>query len=466
MAKRSAFETIIEELAQNSSTDILDVVTDAVRRRNTAVIQSIPLRCRIIALGFARHFTLEELNRTLTDNGCARLYARSLWEASLIYSFHHGLSFTEWKKLRTICEEVCSVREINDPYFSGRGISLQELKRYVSAQSIPGEGELHTANMTRLLQQRIEGLPASQEDFRAFISENILSFSTVREKTRYYFCKYLYYDLLTRIDHFVFEASQRDIADADFSLLAVFKGIQLLKRKKMSPKEIQDHLLSCDISCGGIFDAFNYFYFEYVSTDWIEALADYCGDLTLLPEADQKKVAAALRREDKTLLSILSDREVLEKKQAELEAKEAELDQIYSLDGSNRGYQRNRAGENTLRKYIIGTLDIDRTTLICFLLYFEKDAVLSEKDRITRERLDQILLSCGYPCLQEGEEFDAFVIGFLEEDDPLSFLMEEVTKYALDEENFYLYRVYSYSVSYSEELDKATKGPEEKGKRT
>jgi hypothetical protein len=46
-------------------------------------------------------------------------------------------------------------------------------------------------------------------------------------------------------------------------MLTMFKGVQTLKRRKMTPNEIREFLMQTDISCGGIFDAFNYHYFEY-----------------------------------------------------------------------------------------------------------------------------------------------------------------------------------------------------------
>jgi len=69
-------------------------------------VNKVPLRYRIIALGFAKHLSLDELNEKLKSQGCAGLYSRSLWEASLIYAFKNGLSYEEWKDLQEICFEI------------------------------------------------------------------------------------------------------------------------------------------------------------------------------------------------------------------------------------------------------------------------------------------------------------------------------------------------------------------------
>ena len=62
--------------------------------------------------------------------------------------------------------------------------------------------------------------------------------------------------------------------------------------------------------------------------------------------------------------------------------------------------------------------------------------------------------SSGFPPLRPEDEFDSFVLGYLDADDPTEFLMEEVTNRALEKENFYLYRVYNLSSSYREDFEK------------
>ena len=133
---------------------------------------------------------------------------------------------------------------------------------------------------------------------------------------------------------------------------------------------------------------------------------------------------------------------------------EEELDEIYSREGTNKGYQRNRGGENTIRKMIKGNVDIDRTSLICFLIFFGRNTELSERNQINVKRLSTILHECGFNKLNPKDEFDEFIIGYLESDEPEDFLMEEVTRYAIKEQNFFLYQMYRGAVSYDEESRK------------
>ena len=147
---------------------------------------------------------------------------------------------------------------------------------------------------------------------------------------------------------------------------------------------------------------------------------------------------------------------VIGARQKELDQIEENTDAAYSLSGTGKGYQKNRAGENTLRKYIRGMLDIDRITLVCFLLFFGAMADLPDSMRITDRRLTEILLACGFPGLRMTDDFDLFVLGYLEADDRVEYLMEQVTNYALADENFYLYNVYKNSTSYSEDFEKLT----------
>ena len=454
MKKQTVFDTIIDEVMADADGAAL---LEEGMSRDMNRVKKIPLRYRIIALGFVGRMSLDELNSKLKASGCAGLYARSLWEAGLIYAFSNRLSYREWKSLQEICLDFRGSHAVEDQYFKGSSISMSELSRYVRDGSAPSEDLTRTRHLTRVVERQIIDTAKGEDAFRAFLEENAAVFSPVREKTRYYFCRYLYAMLLGRIEQYVSALEQSVAVEDAFSQLVVFKGISALRRRKHTPQEARDFLMQADISCGEIFDAFNYFYFEYVSLDWMQVLIEYYGDIASLPPSARHTLAEYLRRYDPAVYSSGDDDKLLGILQERLEAEEAQLDEIYSLDGKNRGYQKNRAGENTLRKYIKGALDPDRTTLICFLLFFEKDAMLPEEDRMTPARLNHILLECGFVPLREEDDFDSFVLQYLDEADPDSFLMEEVTNSALDEENFYLYRMYQASTSYSEELEKLIK---------
>ncbi|MBQ9828335.1 MAG: hypothetical protein IJM62_06610 [Lachnospiraceae bacterium] len=449
----NAFDTIVSELMHEENGGVM---IDESLRFDAATIQKVPLRYRIIALGFVRKMTLEELNQKLEENGCAKLYARSLWEAGLFYAFLNGLSYEEWSHLQDKCENIRNLPELQGKYFRDSKITVQDLKEYVTENSEGDELSLYTKHLTVMMEKKIAEAASGQGGFEAFLTENIKAFSLVREKTRYYFCKYLYFVLMTGIENYIEAIEAGETPENAANLLTMFKGITPLSRKKMTVPEIREFLNGCAISCGEIFDDFNYFYFEYVDLDWVNVLLEYYGSFTDMPDDDRQRMAAALRRQDPKKYGPLSDDEIIESKQQELESREKEIDSAYSLDGKGKGYQRNRAGENTIRKYIRGTLDIDRTTLICFLLFFGDRADIPDDFRITESRLTEILLSCGFPGLRMNDDFDLFVMGYLDADDPVEFLMQEVTNYALEDENFYLYNVYRNSTSYNEEFKKLT----------
>lgn len=446
--KTSAFDQMIQ--------DILDAplgekMLEECMAANTALMRRVPLRYRLIALGFARGQTLEELNETLDQEGCARLYSRSLWEASLIFAFLHGLTYHQWKELQEICHQMRDEQQQED-YF-GKQITLKELNRYLEDHSRKEDQQLHTEHLTRVMEEKIARLGSGKEEFRQFLNANIRSFSPVREKTRYYFCKYLYYYLEDKIGQYT-QAMEKSLPAQEYlAELAVFKGVTQLKRKKRSPRETRDFLMEAGISCREIFDDFNYFYFGYVSLDWLDVLMEYYGNLEDLPAMQKKKMAQALRHYYPKMES-LGDEEILKWQMEKSEKEEEELDTVYSLDGTDRGYQRNRSGENTVRKYIKGALDLDRTTFICFLLFFGKSTRLCDSLRVTKERLDEILLECGFSKLMAEHDFDDFILRYLDSREPADLLMEEVTRYARQEENFFFYNMYKDSKNYQQEYRK------------
>lgn len=145
-----------------------------------------------------------------------------------------------------------------------------------------------------------------KEEFKVFLLDNLENFTAVREKTRYYFCKYLYWYLEKRIDKVIRQEKQ----EPEFRDLYMFKGISRLRRKKMDRASMREYLFQTEISCGGIFEAFNYFYFEYTTIDWMEALLEYYGNIEKISEEQKKELAAILRRQDAAAAG-LSDAEVI-----------------------------------------------------------------------------------------------------------------------------------------------------------
>lgn len=52
-----------------------------------------------------------------------------------------------------------------------------------------------------------------------------------------------------------------------------------MKKKAKDEAGVRDFLFNAGISCKKIFNDFNYYYFEYVSLDWLEVLLEYYGNL-------------------------------------------------------------------------------------------------------------------------------------------------------------------------------------------
>ena len=415
--------------------------------------KKIPLRYRLIAVGFVSHMTLDELDRTLKENGCEQLYARNQIEATLIYAFLKGLSYQEWLKLRKICEEMNEER--SDQWFNGSTVTYRELREYVRQNSDITEDELQTQKVTRKLRREIEK-STTEEEFLKFMEDNQEDFCVVREKARYYFCKYLCSYIEEKTEAYLAARKSGFGKEQALMELNVLKCVAVLRKKFKDDQEIREALLDCGISFGNIYDAFNYFYFEYVSADWMEILMDeYHGDISTMSREEIEFLSHAIRTYEKRW-DKLSDEEVIRRKVQEMEAQEALKDRQYlrteSGEEQNCGYQKNRSGEKAVRNYIKGLTDLDRTTLICYLLFLGQES-LENKDRIIeKDRLDQILLECGYAMLREDDDFDYFVIQYLQSDDRSGFLVESVTAAAREEKNFYLYHMYQGAVSENEKL--------------
>ena len=450
--KESVFDTLMNHLMGETDGDKMleECMTFDVKKT-----KKIPMRYRMIALGFVKGLSLEEVNAKLEEKGCDRLYARNFWEAGLVYAFLNGLTYQEWRKLEEDCRDIRRKAGDKSRYFTEAKITFRDVEDYVRDCSDEENGQLVTRHLTMLIERQIADIHGGEEAFRRFLSENTGLFSQVREKARYYFCKYLYGYLQDKAEQYIRALETGRGTEDALSELMAFKNVTKLKKKKRTPQEVRELLRESGISSGEIFDAFNYFYFEYVSINWVEVLLEYysAGDILLLPARQKKELADALRGIDASLAG-LGDEEVIRRQAEEMQRREEELDAIYSLDGDNRGYQRNRSGENAVRDMIKGRVDIDRTTLICFLLFFAGENRSAARGGIHRERLDEILTECGFAPLREEDDFDFFVEEYLTAQEPQMYLMEEVTRYARNRENFYLYEMYKDARSLEEEFCK------------
>lgn len=409
-------------------------------------IRAVPVRYRIIALAFVKGLTLDELNEKLEAQGCPKLYSRSFWEATLIYAFMNGLSYPEWKAVQEKCADLYDAAGTSD-WFKERKITYAELERYVRDNSEMQGDMMATEMQTRRLENALRRVD-SLEGLRAFLLSSARSFSAVREKTRYYFCKYLYYWLNRRIENY-FDACRRGQGvDDALSELLCLKVVTALRRNLTMPEAKKREIIrESAISCGEIFDAFNYFYFGYVSVDWVEALIECYDRVDDIPAQHRQSLAQAFRKGHAEWKG-LTDDEVIRRALEEIEAAD---DRAYARDGA-RGYGKKRDGENALYKYIQGSRDIDRTVLICFLLFFASGGDMPDAHRLTVERLQNILIQCGYAMLDVEDDFDWFVMEFLESPRPRAFLTDVMLGYAKSHENSFLYHVYGNAVQYQAEL--------------
>lgn len=447
----SIFEKMIQDFSKKDTVQLLKECMEMDAKK----MKKIPLRYRLIAVGFVSHMSLEQLETKLKENGCEQLYARNFIEASLIYAFSRGLSYDQWIHLEKLAEEKIN-NGAADNWFNGSTVTYRELKEYVKSNSNMKGEVLETQKVTRRLAGEISA-QTTEEEFLEFMERNKEDFRSVREKARYYFCKYLVYYIEEKVENYIAARKTGFGLEQAASELNLLKCAAKLRSRFKDDQEILDTLDACGISFGNIYDAFNYFYFEYISADWLEIQLEYYGaDVSRLTVEEKKKLAHGICSYEKDW-DKLSDEEVIAKKLQEKENLELQTDKEYALTNAaatsgERGYQKNRSGEKSVRNYIKGTVDIDRTTLVCYLLFLGQESLSHKEHVITRERLDEILGQCGYGILREEDDFDRFVIQYLLADDRVEFLLESVTDTAMEEKNFYLYHMYQGAISGNDKL--------------
>ncbi len=452
--KGSAFERIMEEALQEAGSR--KMLQQCVEKLSVMNAKRIPARIRLIAMGFLAHMNLEQLNEKLNQYGCARLYSRSIWEAGLIYAFKSGMSYDEYRKLEEKCDEILRETAVEDRYFQSSRISVQDIRDYVAEESDKEGAQLKTKHVTEVMQKKLEKAAAAGISFESYIENNKKEFRTVREKSRYYFCKYLSYYIDAAADSIISYAGkarkERAAMDVlDLVSLDLFRGTQKIRKYRMEEQEILEMINESALSLGTLFDAFNEFFCGYVTMSWMDILMEmYEGHLTEITGPEREILINAIRNSHPEW-NHMSEKELLAAQEDELETREDELDREYS-DSSASGYQKGRSGENTIRKYIKGTLDIDRTTLVCFLLFFAAKGRVPKGQEMDAERLSEMLINSGYSGLDTENDFDYFILQYLESKEKLYYLMEEVTGYAMQAENSSFYQLYRRSRSQESDI--------------
>lgn len=440
------YEIMMEELFYSDvGSQILEQV---VAPEHWETASGVPLRYRLIGLGFMKCQDLDELNEILMGHGCRPLYARNSFECTLIYAFSNQLTYGEWKKMFTACDTVRNRsirgRDGSDAFFQKNKITFGELENYVLSFSDVSERGLETKSLTCVMNEKIQELDSDYRSFFHFYASIMDDFTDVHEKARYYFCKFFYRNLMAKMEHFISCTGKGVPSQEDLVGLLPLKAESVLRRKSVSPEEVRDILRKCPISPGALFEEFNYYFFGYVSTDWVELFLENVTEIGELSAGQIRMLADSIRKmAPKKLQKKLENKEnavVVEDKINELHQEE--------------GKKSSRKGETAIRKYLRGELDLDRTTLICFLLYFSSSSVSRKSIGISLERLNEILDECGFSMLRRKNAFDEFVMKYIGSKDPVDFLMLEMDRYISAGKNFYLYEMYSNSRSDAADIRK------------
>ena len=446
--KHSLMDDLISELLASSTEPIIDPALLA----NDKYLKNVPLRYKIIADAFVRKLSLSELNAALVSFDCEQLYARNPYEATLIYAFSNNLSYDEWQSLLKESEFIRS--KINEePLLSSSRLSLKDIRKYIAKNSEDASDDYYeTMHRTNGIQAHLSDAGSDKKELLKYLLRNTSEFSFVREVTRYYFCKYLMYFLETRRQDYCRALESGHGSSRAFSRLSVFRVQSTLSRKKHSPAEASALILEAPVSLSAIYDEFQSFYFEYTSIDWLSVLLERY-DINHLSTVQKRDLASYLRNYNASL-SDKSDEEIISWQQSEMERRDAEADNAYSLDADSKPAVQSRVGENFLRKVLRGTVDLDRTTLLAFLLFFDKESDVPEEHRINVDRLQEILSGCGFRILSSEHEIDDFLIDYMNADDPMTLLLQEAEIMAMSQENFYLYKSYLASRSKTAEWEK------------
>ena len=415
----------VEHLQQAlfQGTALEETALDLIRFDRKA-LEKAPMRVRLILKGLQAGSSVEEVNISLSRQGFPTLYVRSLPEAVLYYALEHRLTIAQWLELENKAEQL-SAGCASAGWFQSGQITMEELERYVLSHSDLENGVPATQNLTVQLQTQLQYIRVETE-FLGFIQNNLTAFSEVREKTRYYY--------------FSAKRSGVAISFAEARIKTVFRAWTYLDRhRSLNAAQMRETLWQSALSLGGIFESFSFFFFDYITQSWIDLLPEiYGSDLRNVSRRVKERYIKELKQPGQEDLDEAVRRAVM--------LRESQLDQAAPKE---------RCGETALRKYLRGQLDLDRTTFLCFLLYFSASAPIPAGQKLTEARVNQILGSCGMATLTQGDDFDGFVCEFLgcsSQSEAWELVSSEIARYVEAGENSFLYRTYRRSQPYYSQL--------------
>lgn len=423
-------------------------------------------RIAVIAEALNEGMSLNEANELLTSKGFEKLYARSFDESVIIYAFCNRLTFEAWQELdqscRTYYEKNLSSGMNN--LLNGT-LKRAKLKEYLESES--AEDGYATGIVTGLMSKELEQCE-TEEELQQYLASHLKDFTDTREKARYYFCKYLNEYIEDKCSRYLKAAksgSKRSqlLALEDISFLKPLTELKReaeLDRNKMSYEDKEAFLEETSVVPGGIFDEFSYYY-GYITVDWIELIFERFGSPDEWDEELKADIVEVLGyREDEA-------EQKLRELEAEIIEREEQLDQEYNREsGTDRKklYQRYRAGENYFRAFLNGSRDINRETLIAFILFISKKMELKGAMRVDAARLNIILDNCGFKQLKpKDNEFDRFIIEFINSKTPFIVMEDRVDEQICQGKNFDFYKVYSNAYSHTDEIQKFMQKQQKKG---
>lgn len=414
-------------------------------------------RIAMIVQALEQKASLDEINDRLIESGYETLYARSFDESILIYAVSNHLSFEDWQILEQKCRDRFSsnLSVSMDNLLSGT-LKRAKLREYLEHESA-GQGYA-TGIVTTRMSKELEAC-RTEEELMHYLSQHLRDFTYTREKARFYFCKYLNEYVEEKCGKYLKACQAGSKRSELFALedISFLKPLTALKREaeldrvKMSFEDKKALLEDTSIVPGGIFDEFSYYY-GYITVDWIELIFERFGPVD---EWDAELKA--------DIIEVLgysgSD---AEKKLKELETevfeREEQLDQTYNREsGTDRKklYQRYRAGENYFRAFLNGSRDINRETLIAFILFISKKMELKGSMRVDAARLNIILDNCGFKQLKpKDNEFDRFILDFIQSKTPFLVMEDRIDEQICQGKNFDFYKVYSKAYSHTDEIQK------------
>lgn len=379
----------------------------------------IPKRLQVILFCFLVKADYTLANQLLTSCGHGKLNARSILDATIIYSLKMKHSFDQWAQLFEVADSKYK-EYIQNSEKREYDLTISSLRSYVESQKRLLNGQIITFSPTEELNNNIQNQHTSR-DFLNLLINNFNLMSEYRVKTRLRIVEALLDYIDKQVIDFVTAYNNYLLNENSFNekrLKKIYDQLVIIGRLKNGVflSNVVDKKCLPIINDVMIFDSLS-----IVSSKVCDSYTNFYHQANLLnvdriKDIKEKELLAKISKETKNVVDHEKDKSINSKEEnASANVTEIDNNEVYDFEEGITKNLTNRYVNKDFENMLLGYMDANRKFFISFLIFTGNKDIQS---------LNSKLINCGFDLLSQDRLSDCFFQEFINCEDKLEFLYE------------------------------------------